>query len=107
MKTLIEKTSDKLVNAFLKNKIIAPIPSKFSKKISEAQKLEITLQLESDYKSGMLSVEQLTWIINQKKFGSYTAKLILDDMLKKKIIRKNPLTGENKPFIKPKGVFDF
>ncbi len=39
MKTLIEKTSDKLVNAFLKNKIIAPIPSKFSKKITEAQKL--------------------------------------------------------------------
>jgi 2-keto-4-pentenoate hydratase len=39
MKTLIEKTSDKLVNAFLKNKIIAPIPSKFSKKLNEAQKL--------------------------------------------------------------------
>ena len=39
MKTLIEKTSDKLVKAFLKNKIIAPIPSKFSKKLSEAQKL--------------------------------------------------------------------
>ena len=41
MKTLIEKTSDKLVNAFLKNKIIAPIPSKFTKKIKEAQKLRI------------------------------------------------------------------
>ncbi len=39
MKTLIEKTSDKLVKAFLKNKIIAPIPSKFTKKLSEAQKL--------------------------------------------------------------------
>ncbi len=39
MKTLIEKTSDKLVNAFLKNKIISPIPSKFSKKLTEAQKL--------------------------------------------------------------------
>ena len=39
MKTLIEKTSDKLVRAFLKNKIIAPIPLKFSKKLSEAQKL--------------------------------------------------------------------
>mgnify|MGYP001326679137 FL=1 len=39
MKSLIEKTSDKLVNAFLKNKIIAPIPSKFCKKINEAQKL--------------------------------------------------------------------
>ena len=41
MKTLIEKTSDKLVNAFLKNKIIAPIPSKFCKKIDEAQKLRM------------------------------------------------------------------
>tara|TARA_B100001996_G_scaffold359383_1_gene324586 strand:- start:66 stop:839 length:774 start_codon:yes stop_codon:yes gene_type:complete len=39
MKTLIEKTSDKLVKAFLKNKIIAPIPSRFTKKIKEAQKL--------------------------------------------------------------------
>ena len=39
MKTLIEKTSDKLVNAFLKNKIISPIPSKFTKKLKEARKL--------------------------------------------------------------------
>jgi 2-keto-4-pentenoate hydratase len=39
MKTLIEKTSDKLVNAFLNNKIIAPIPSKYTKKLNEAQKL--------------------------------------------------------------------
>ena len=39
MKTLIEKTSDKLVKAFLKNKIISPIPSKFTKKINNAQKL--------------------------------------------------------------------
>ena len=39
MKTLIEKTSDKLVQAFLKNKIIAPIPLKYTKKLNEAQKL--------------------------------------------------------------------
>ena len=39
MKSLIDRTSDKLVKAFLKNKIIAPIPSKFCKKIDEAQKL--------------------------------------------------------------------
>ena len=39
MKTLIEKTSNKLVNAFLKNKIIAPIPLRFTKKLNEAQKL--------------------------------------------------------------------
>ena len=41
MKNLLEKTADKLVNAFLKNKIIAPIPTKFTKKLKEAQKLRI------------------------------------------------------------------
>jgi 2-keto-4-pentenoate hydratase len=41
MKTLIEKSADKLVNAFLKNEIIAPIPSKFTKKLKNAQKLRI------------------------------------------------------------------
>ena len=39
MKTLLEKTSDELVKAFLENKIIAPIPSKYTKKLDEAQKL--------------------------------------------------------------------
>ena len=38
-KTLLEKTADKLVRAFVKGKIIAPIPSKFTKKLSDAQKL--------------------------------------------------------------------
>ena len=33
--------ANKLVNAFLKNKIIAPIPLKYTKKLSEAQKLRI------------------------------------------------------------------
>ena len=37
-KTLLEKTANKLVNAFLKNKIIAPLPLKYTKKINEAQK---------------------------------------------------------------------
>ena len=38
-KTLIEKTADKLVNAFINDKIISSIPTKFTKKLSEAQKL--------------------------------------------------------------------
>ncbi len=37
-KTLKDKISDKLVNAFLTNKIISPIPSKFTKKLTEADK---------------------------------------------------------------------
>ena len=38
-KTLLEKTADKLVNAFLKGKIISPLPLKFTKKLSEAEKV--------------------------------------------------------------------
>ena len=37
-KTLKDKISDKLVNAFLKNKTITPIPKKFTKKLKEAVK---------------------------------------------------------------------
>jgi 2-keto-4-pentenoate hydratase len=37
-KTLKDKLSDKLVSAFLKNKIITAIPKKFTKKLTEADK---------------------------------------------------------------------
>ena len=37
-KTLKDKISDKLVNAFLKNKMISSIPKKFTKKLTEADK---------------------------------------------------------------------
>ena len=33
----LNKLADKIVNAFLKNKIIAPLPSRYTKKISKAQ----------------------------------------------------------------------
>ena len=32
-KTLLEKTADKLVYAFVNNKIIAPLPTKFTEEI--------------------------------------------------------------------------
>ncbi len=35
----LNKYANKLVNAFLKNKLISPIPTRYTKKISEAQKL--------------------------------------------------------------------
>ena len=49
MKTLIERTSDKLVNAFRKNKIIPPISSKFTKRLKEAQKLRILCESKIKY----------------------------------------------------------
>ena len=35
----LNKYANRLVNAFLNNKIISPLPLKYTKKISEAQKL--------------------------------------------------------------------
>ena len=35
----LNKYANRLVNAFLKNKVIAPIPTKYTKKLTEAQKL--------------------------------------------------------------------
>ena len=35
----LNKYANKLVNAFLKNKVISPIPTKYTKKLTEAQKL--------------------------------------------------------------------
>ena len=49
MKSLLERTSVKLVNAFIKNKIIAPIPSKFTKKLKEAQKLRVLCESKIRY----------------------------------------------------------
>ena len=39
MKSLLDKTAVKLVNAFVNNKIIAPLPTRFTKILKEAQKL--------------------------------------------------------------------
>ena len=41
MKKKIDKLSDKLVNAFLKNKIIAPLPLKYTRKLKDAQKFRL------------------------------------------------------------------
>ena len=41
MRTQSEKLANKLVKAFLKNKIIAPLPRKFTKKLTEANKFRL------------------------------------------------------------------
>ena len=38
MKSNLNKYANRIVNAFLKNKIISPLPLRYTKKISEAQK---------------------------------------------------------------------
>jgi len=68
MSNLLEKTSNSLVKAFLKNKIIAPIPSKYTKRLIEAQKLRILC--ESKIKLPVVGFKAAgTGIPLIKKFG--------------------------------------
>jgi len=88
-----------------------PLQHFYKNDYTKEEKLEITMQLESDYKAGMLSVEQCRWIYNNQRYGSYTATRIMDEMMNRKIIKKNPITGDNRRFSNPsgktKGPFDF
>ena len=56
MKTLIEKTSNKLVDAFLKNKIIPPIPIKFTKKLKKLKNYVNYVKVK--YKNQLLVLKQ-------------------------------------------------
>ena len=60
-----------------------PLQHFYKNDYSKEEKLEITMQLESDYKAGMLSVEQCRWIWdNNQRYGSfYTASRIMDEMM--------------------------
>ena len=44
MNKQLDKLSNKLVNAFLKNKIIAPLPNKFTRKLKNAQKFRLACE---------------------------------------------------------------
>jgi len=88
-----------------------PLQHFFRNDYSKEEKLEITMQLESDYKAGMLSESQLVWVFENSRYGSYTATRIMDEMLNKKIIKRNPVTGDSRRFSnpsgKPKSIFDW
>tara|TARA_B100000700_G_C14955480_1_gene813767 strand:- start:394 stop:1167 length:774 start_codon:yes stop_codon:yes gene_type:complete len=44
MNKQLDKLSNKLVNAFLKNKVIAPLPNKFTQKLKNAQKFRLVCE---------------------------------------------------------------
>ncbi len=87
-KSLLEKTANKLVNAFLKDKIIPPISSKYTKKLSEAQKLRKLC--ESKIKDPIIGFKATgTGIPVMKKFKER-------EPFYASIFKKNFLTSGNK-----------
>ena len=84
-----------------------PLQSRANNDYNRAEKIEIILQLEDDYKNGLLTPHTLLNLIDNKLYGSYTALRILNDMFEKGIIKKNPFTNNNKPILPKKTVFDW
>ena len=73
MSTLLEKTSNKLVRAFLKKKLIAPLPKKFTKKLSDANKFRLLCESKINkpiigYKAGGTAIPVMKKLKEKEPF---------------------------------------
>ena len=83
-----------------------PLQLSYRNNYTPQDKLNIVLQLERDYSSGMVSDAQVRWIVNNAKFGSFTIMKIIDKLLFEKKLKYNPITLDKRTFYKPKRPFD-
>ena len=83
-----------------------PLELSYSNGYSLADKINIIKNLESDFQSGMLSWSQMKWIIDEKKFGSWTCQKIIDRLMFDGKIKTNPITNDTRTFFKKPSAFD-
>tara|TARA_R100001377_G_scaffold11911_1_gene6010 strand:+ start:210 stop:497 length:288 start_codon:yes stop_codon:yes gene_type:complete len=83
-----------------------PLQLSYRNNYTPQDKLNIVLQLERDYSSGMVSDAQVRFIVNNAKFGSFTIMKIIDKLLFEKKLKHNPITLDKRTFFKPKRPFD-
>ena len=83
-----------------------PLQLSYRNTYTADQKIEIVLQIENDFKSGMLTAEQMRWIVNNLKFGAWTVQNIIDKMMFNNKIKINPITLDNRTFKKKPTPFD-
>ncbi len=84
-----------------------PLQKTRSNNYTKEEKIELIEQLWNDYYGGMIKPQVLTNIVLDNLYPSYTAQLILNDMMQKGILKKNPFTLTDKPIFKKKGLFDW
>ena len=83
-----------------------PLQLSYKNTYTADQKIEIILQLQNDFSSGMLSAEQMRWIVNNLKFGAWTVQNIIDKMMFNNKIKINPITLDDRTFKKKPTPFD-
>ena len=71
---------------YFKDKLL---PHFYNNKLTKEDKLQIVLDLWNDYENGLLDKETISWIVNNKRVGHFTCQLIIEDMLKKGIIKED------------------
>ena len=91
--TILEKNVNRIVEAFLKNKVIAPLPNRFTKKLSEAEKFKKLCEKKINdpiigYKAGGTAIPVLKKLKEKKPFyASIFNKNLLKSGKKVKINR--------------------
>ena len=91
----LNKYANRLVNAFLKNKIISPLPSKYTKKISEAQKLRkfVKVKLKNLYAGFKAAGTGIPVLKKLKEKEPFYATVYKHNVLKnKKTVKINKFT---------------
>ena len=83
-----------------------PLQLSYKNTYTADQKIEIVLQIENDFKSGMLTAEQMRYIVNNLKFGAWTVQNIIDKMMFNNKIKVNPITLDTRTFSKKPTPFD-
>ena len=83
-----------------------PLQLSYRNDYTTGEKIEIVLQIENDFNSGMLSANQMRWIVNNLKFGAWTVQNIIDKMMFDNKIKINPITLDNRTFKKKPMPFD-
>ena len=83
-----------------------PLQLSYRNTYTPQDKVEIVLKIENDFTSGMLSDNQMRWIVNNLKFGAWTVQNIIDKMMFNNKIKINPITLDNRTFKKKPMPFD-
>ena len=83
-----------------------PLQLSYKNDYSMGDKVEIVIQIENDFKSGMLSWSQMFWIVENKAFGSWTCQNIIDKLMFSGKLKVNPLTLDKRTFNTIRKPFD-
>ena len=83
-----------------------PLQLSYRNTYTPPEKIEIVLQLINDLNSGMLSADQMRWIVDNKRFGAWTVQKEIDKLMFDGKIKLNPITLDESTNFKKRTPFD-